>query len=118
MNGYRDDLTIERKDVDGHYCPDNCTWIPKSEQPKNRSNNVYLTYQGERYILSDLARKAGISHSLMHYRLKNGWSVERAVETPAKKKSRRPVCETETAAKKNCAGAIVARKEIFVNDAI
>lgn len=31
-------LTIERKDVNGNYCPDNCTWIPNVEQPKNRSN--------------------------------------------------------------------------------
>lgn len=35
-NGYKDDLTIERKDVDGNYCPENCTWIPRAEQPKNR----------------------------------------------------------------------------------
>lgn len=35
-NGYSDDLTIERVDVNGNYEPSNCTWIPKSEQPKNR----------------------------------------------------------------------------------
>lgn len=35
-NGYRDDLTIERLDVNGDYEPSNCTWIPKSEQSKNR----------------------------------------------------------------------------------
>jgi hypothetical protein len=35
-HGYKDDLTIERKDVNGDYCPDNCTWIPMREQSKNR----------------------------------------------------------------------------------
>lgn len=35
-NGYEPHLTIERKDVDGDYCPANCTWIPKGEQTKNR----------------------------------------------------------------------------------
>lgn len=35
-NGYRDDLTIERVDVNGDYKPSNCTWIPKSDQSKNR----------------------------------------------------------------------------------
>lgn len=35
-NGFRPDLTIERVNNDGNYSPDNCKWIPKSEQSKNR----------------------------------------------------------------------------------
>lgn len=38
-NGYRKGLTIERVNVNGHYEPENCTWIPQSEQPKNRRKN-------------------------------------------------------------------------------
>lgn len=37
-NGYVDTLTIERKDVNGNYEPKNCSWIPMSEQSKNRRN--------------------------------------------------------------------------------
>ena len=35
-NGYDDTLTIERKDVNGDYCPENCCWIPLNEQAKNK----------------------------------------------------------------------------------
>lgn len=35
-NGYQENLTIERINNDGNYCPDNCTWIPLSEQAKNK----------------------------------------------------------------------------------
>lgn len=39
-NGYREDLTIERIDVNGNYCPENCTWIPMHEQYKNKQSNA------------------------------------------------------------------------------
>ena len=35
-NGYKPGLTIERVNNNGNYCPANCTWIPRSEQSKNR----------------------------------------------------------------------------------
>ena len=38
-HGYSDDLTIERIDVNGNYEPSNCTWIPMSEQYKNKQSN-------------------------------------------------------------------------------
>lgn len=37
-NGYNDDLTIERINVNGNYEPENCTWITLSEQSKNKRN--------------------------------------------------------------------------------
>jgi len=35
-NNYKDDLTIERKDVNGNYEPNNCCWITKAEQSTNK----------------------------------------------------------------------------------
>ena len=35
-NGYRDDLSIDRIDVNGNYEPSNCRWITIIEQQKNK----------------------------------------------------------------------------------
>lgn len=35
-NGYEEHLTIDRIDCDKGYQPDNCRWVPLSEQSKNR----------------------------------------------------------------------------------
>ena len=44
-SGYAKGLTIERKDVNGNYCPENCTWITMKEQGRNR-RHVEL-YEGK-----------------------------------------------------------------------
>jgi hypothetical protein len=38
-NGYQDNLTIERIDVNGNYTPTNCTWIPNNKQWENTRKN-------------------------------------------------------------------------------
>lgn len=38
-SSHHDGLTIERINNDGNYCPENCKWVPASEQSKNRRNS-------------------------------------------------------------------------------
>lgn len=78
-NGYTDGLTIDRIDVNGNYCPENCRWVTKADQMKNTSTNRFLTYNGETHTLSDWARIAGISAPTLNKRLKRGWSLEKTL---------------------------------------
>jgi len=78
-NGYDDTLTIERVDVNGDYCPENCKWITREEQARNKRNNRRITYNGETKILQEWARTIGIEHSLLRYRLAH-WGIEKTFQ--------------------------------------
>lgn len=83
-NGYSDDLTIDRIDVNGDYCPENCRWIPMAEQSRNRRINRFLTHNGKTMLISDWAKETGIGRTTIDARLKRGWSVEKTLNTPTK----------------------------------
>ena len=82
-NGYREGLTIERIDVNGDYCPQNCKWIEFSKQARNRTTTKWVTYMGREMSLAEAAEIAGLPYKAVHYRIKKlGWSVEKALSEP------------------------------------
>ena len=83
-NGYRDGLTIERKDNNGNYEPGNCKWADVVAQNNNKRNNRMIAYQGKKMNLSQWAGVLQIKYKTLHGRLACGWSVERALETPTR----------------------------------
>lgn len=85
-----DGLTLDRKNNDGPYEPDNCRWAGYHEQHVNMSRNRRLTFNGRTLCMSEWAIETGIDQDTIHARLTVlGWSIDRALTEPVQM-GRRP----------------------------
>ena len=90
-SGYQDDLTLDRIEVNGPYCPGNCRWETRKAQANNRRSNRLLTMDGRTQSMQLWAEEVGMDLSTLWRRLHNGWPVERALTEPVhiEKRNRR-----------------------------
>lgn len=73
--------SIERINVLGNYCKENCKWILQIDQPKNRTNSLYFTIGEETKILKDWAREFNIPYTTLRHRVLNqNKSIKEAIK--------------------------------------
>jgi hypothetical protein len=92
-SSYVEGLELERIDVNGNYCPENCTWETRRIQVINRRpmdgkfNANLLTFNGKTLCLSQWEDETGIPSKVISDRVgKLKWSIEKALTTKLKPK--------------------------------
>ena len=79
MGECQEGMSLERLDVDKSYSPENCCWIPRRRQARNKTNTLRVEYKGQSKCLADWAEDLGILYGTLYNRLyRYGWTVERA----------------------------------------
>lgn len=81
-NGYQNDLTLDRINVDGDYEPGNCRWVDMKTQCRNKTNNKNYTINSETHCLSEWCEIFGVSTHAVSQRLKYGYTIKQALCTP------------------------------------
>lgn len=72
-NGYQENLTIDRIDVNGNYESTNCRWVDMKTQNNNQRKNVRLTYNNKTMTISEWSEYLNLPRSTISWRKHQGY---------------------------------------------
>jgi hypothetical protein len=78
---------LDRRDNNAGYSPENCRWVLRPENDRNRRSNRHITHAGETLTIAEWSERTGIQHTTITARLGMGWSPERALTAPVRPKA-------------------------------
>jgi len=81
--------SLDRIDNNGNYCKENCRWVTREQQMRNRRNTLQATFCGQTKPLITWCEQLGLRYKSVFARLKNGWTIEHALTTPIQTAYRR-----------------------------
>lgn len=82
-------MTLDRIDNNLGYFKENCRWATRKQQACNTRQNKLITYKDETLNITQWAKKLGVPRNTFDERLRRGWSVDEAIETPFIKRRKR-----------------------------
>ena len=67
--------SVERIDVNGDYCPENCKWASREEQANNTRRTVRVIYDDMTYSITQLCRHLDLNYKQVEYKRSRGIDI-------------------------------------------
>lgn len=80
--GWQPGLSIDRIDVDGDYCPENCRFVDMFVQQNNTTRNRWLTWEGRTQTVAQWARELNVRPHALQHRVDRNWTIDRIFLQP------------------------------------
>lgn len=77
-------ISVNRKDNNGPYSPDNCEWADEDTQANNKRTSVLVEYEGTTMTVGQWEKHLGFPRCRLAKRIRSGWTIEKAMTTPTK----------------------------------